>query len=76
MSIDFDEWFDNLEIKPNYVIKTDLDILDRKPIKPSKLYQLLRKPSQHRVKKHIQKLVNSIKSSCVLYKFGDIVSKN
>lgn len=67
MSIDFDEWFDNLKITPHYIIKTNLDVFDKKQIEPSKLFQLLKKPSKLKTKKHIKKLVDSINASFVLY---------
>lgn len=73
MSIDFDEWFDSLHINPKYVIKTNLDLFDNastqlsytheKQTKPSKLYQLLRRRSYYKMKKHTIKLVESIKAS-------------
>ena len=76
MSFDFDEWFDNLKITPNYVIKTNLDVFEKKQIQPSKLYRLLQKPSHYKMKKRIKKLVDSIMSSFVLYNSGQIESKN
>lgn len=67
MNIDFDEWFDSLKITPKYVIITNLDVFEKKEVQPSKLFQLLKKQSQHKTKKHIKKLIDSINASCILY---------
>lgn len=66
MSVDFDELFDNLIITPNYIIQTNLDVFDKKKIQPSKLFQLLKRPSQHKQKKGVKRIAESINSSFVL----------
>lgn len=68
MNIDFDEWFDSLKITPKYVITTNLDVFEKKEVQPSKLFQLLKKQSKHKIKTHIKKLIDSINASCILYK--------
>jgi len=69
MDIDFDEWFDNIEINPVYVIQTDLDITksndntkQMKQPEPSKLYKLLKKPTEHKLTKRTSKLLQRINS--------------
>lgn len=77
MNIDFDEWFDNLKITPNYIIKTNLDVFDKKqPVQPSQLFQLLKKPSKLKTKKHIKKLLDSINASFVLYNSNQTLVRN
>lgn len=69
MDIDFDEWFDNLKINPKYIIKTNLDIIDNdiglkeKEHKPSKLFQLLKRPCNYKLKKRTRNIINSINLS-------------
>ncbi len=69
MDIDFDDWFDNIEINPVYVIQTNLDIFKSnentqktKQPEPSKLYKLLKKPTEHKLTKRTTKLLQRIKS--------------
>lgn len=73
MSTDFDEWFDKIKINPVYVIQTNLEVIEdpccvSKQPQPSKLFDLLKRPTEYKVKKRTVKLVQRIKSSFVLFK--------
>lgn len=73
MSIDFDEWFDNLEINPVYIIQTNLDIersddniKQMKSPEPSKLYHLLKRSTEYKLRKRTKKLIQRIKLTMTL----------
>lgn len=69
MDIDFDEWFDSIEINPVYVIQTNLDFFksndntqQTKQPEPSKLYKLLKKSTEHKLTRRTTKFLQRIKS--------------
>lgn len=59
---DFDEWFDNVKVYPVYTIQTKLE----KP-QPSKIFRLLRQPTDYTMTKRTRKLIQRIKTSFILF---------